>query len=117
MKVKVYLRLSGLGTQPPAKQVQALTLCFSCETVTVVDNLGLSDDQRGSVGEIVVAIQRYVDGVINRTVERKAFRQRVQLPGEAFDDFLSAYESWQKRANSAQMKKHTGPDHRWTPKQ
>ena len=39
-----YLSLSGLESQDQAKQVQALTLCFSRETVTIVDNLGLSAD-------------------------------------------------------------------------
>ena len=85
---EAYLSLSGLGTQDPIKQVQALTLCFSRETVTVVENLGLSDAQRGSATEIVAAIQRYVEGQINESVERRTFRRRVQQPGESFDDFL-----------------------------
>ena len=37
-----YLSLSGLDKEDQAKQVKALTLCFSRDTVTVVDNLGLS---------------------------------------------------------------------------
>ena len=39
-----YLSLSGLESQDQVKQVQALTLCFSREMVTIVDNLGLSAD-------------------------------------------------------------------------
>ena len=85
---EAYLSLSGLDTQAAVKQVQALTLCFSRETVTSVDNLGLTNAQRGSVAEIVVAIQRYVEGHINESVERRTFRRRVQQPGETFDDFL-----------------------------
>lgn len=50
-----YLSLSGLDKQPQSK---ALTLCFSRETVTVVDNLGLSDAQRGNASETVEAIQQ-----------------------------------------------------------
>ena len=42
---EAYLSLSGLATQEDAKQVQALTLCFSRETVTIIENLGLSADQ------------------------------------------------------------------------
>ena len=38
--------------------------------------------------EIVAAIQRYVEGQINESVERRTFRRRVQQPGESFDDFL-----------------------------
>ena len=75
---EAYLSLSGLGAQGAAKQVQALTLCFSRETVTIVENLGLSDDQRGKVAEIVAAIQCYVEGYINESVERRTFRRRVQ---------------------------------------
>ena len=35
------------------------------------------------------AIERYVDGQVNESVERRRnFRKRVQHPGESFDDFL-----------------------------
>ncbi len=85
---EAYLSLSGLSTQEDAKQVQALTLCFSRETVSIVENLGLSEEQRGKVTEIIAAIQRYVEGHINESVERRTFRRRAQQPGEAFDDFL-----------------------------
>ena len=83
-----YLNLSGLSKEPPEMQVQALTLCFARETVTIVDNLGLTDAQRSDVAEIVAAIQRYVEGQVNESVERRTFRKRVQQPGETFDDFL-----------------------------
>ena len=85
---EAYLSLSGLGTQSNAKQVQALTLCLSRETVTIVDNLGLSEAQRGSVKDVVDAIQSYVEGLVNESVERRIFRRRGQQPGETFDDFL-----------------------------
>ena len=83
-----YISLSGLDKEPPAKQVQALTLCFARETVTIVDNLGLTAEQKLSVSEIVSAVQRYVEGQVNESVERRNFRRRVQQPGETFDDFL-----------------------------
>jgi hypothetical protein len=53
-----YFSLSGLDKEAAAKQVQALTLCFARETVTTVDNLGLTRRQRGSVSEIITAIQQ-----------------------------------------------------------
>ena len=56
-----------------------------------MDNLGLSADQRGSVKETVFAIQHYVQGQVNESVERRNFRKRVQQPGETFDDFLVIY--------------------------
>ena len=54
---EAYLNLSGLDKQPQAKQVQALTLCLSRETLTIVENLGLTDTQRGNAKEIVKAIK------------------------------------------------------------
>ena len=83
-----YISLSGLDQQPQAKQVKALTLCFSRETLTIVDNLGLTAQQRGSVEATIAAIQSYVEGQINETVERRNFCRRVQQQGESFDDFL-----------------------------
>ena len=50
---EAYLRLSDLVDQDATKQVQALTLCFSRETVMIVKNLGLSDAQRRNIDHIV----------------------------------------------------------------
>ena len=83
-----YCNLSGLKDQTQDMQVQALTLCFSRETLTIVDNLGLSVEQRGKIEDIIQAIRNYVEGHINESVERRNFRRRRQQPGEVFDDFL-----------------------------
>ncbi len=56
--------------------------------MTIVDNLGLTEAQQGDATEMVAAIQRYVEGEINESVERRTFRRRFQQPGESFDDFL-----------------------------
>ena len=77
-----YSNLSGLIRQPADKQVQALSLCFSWETLVVVQNLGLADEARNDVSQIIQALQCYVDGRINKTVERQTFRKRVQQDGE-----------------------------------
>ena len=85
---KSYCSLSGLSRQDPSRQVEALTLCFSRETLAVVQNLGLTDGQRKDVEAIIEALQRYVDGHLNETVERRNFRRRRQQSGESFDDYL-----------------------------
>ena len=85
---EAYLSLSHLDSQTAATQVQALTLCFSREMVTIVANLGLTEAQSVSVAETVAAIQRYVEGHINESVERRTFCRHTQQPGETFDDFL-----------------------------
>ena len=56
--------------------------------MTIVDNLGFTVEQRGSPDEKGTAVQQYVEGQINESVERRTFRRRVQQPGESFDDFL-----------------------------
>ena len=66
---EAYFSLSGLNDQAADKQVQALTLCFTRETLTIVENLGLTDEQRKSAKVVINAIEAYVDGQINESVE------------------------------------------------
>ena len=54
-----YFSLSGLDKQPAAKQVQALPSGFSHETVTIIDNLGLTDAQRTSVDQTIIEAYVY----------------------------------------------------------
>ena len=79
-----YCFLLGLVDENTAKQVKALTLCLSRETLAVVHNLGLSKAQSA----IIEAMQKYMDGHINETMERHKFRRRTQQQGETFDDYL-----------------------------
>ena len=83
-----YCSLLGLEREDTAKQGKALTLCFSRETLSIVQNLGLTEAQKKDAAAIITAIQRYIDGHVNETVERRNFRRRIQMPGESFDDFL-----------------------------
>ena len=88
MQWDLYCFLSGLVDQDMAKQVKALTLCLSRETLAIVHNLGLSEAQMKKPSVIIEAMQRYVDGHINETMERHKFRRRTQQQGESFDDYL-----------------------------
>lgn len=94
-----YASLSGLSEESATKQVQALTLCFSRDTLAIVQNLGLSEDERKNVSSIISAIKRYIDGHINESVERRNFRRRTQQPGETFDDFLISLRELVKTCN------------------
>ena len=85
-----YSSLSGLVNEDATKQVKALTLCLSRETLAIVHNLGLSEEQMKRPDAVIQAMQEYIDGHVNETVERRNFRSRRQLPGESFDDFLIA---------------------------
>ena len=54
---EAYMSLSGLDKEPETKQVQALTLCLSRETLTILDNLGLTKSAQGKGEPIVLAMQ------------------------------------------------------------
>ena len=94
-----YRSLSGLGSESAAKQVQALHLCLSRETLNIVDNLGLTNAQKKDQAQIIAALKLYVDGRINETIERRYFRQRAQRAGESFDDFLVSLRELAKTCN------------------
>ena len=103
-----YLSLSGLGTQAQEKRVQALTLCLSRETVTIVENLGLSEAQRGNAGDIVKAMGVYVTGQLNESVERRTFRRRTQSP---LTISSSVCVSWQRPVTFVMMEEYKGPNY------
>ena len=65
-----YHSLSGLNGESPAKQVQALQLCFSRDILNIVDNLGLTANQRQGQAQIMSTLKAYVDGHVNKSVER-----------------------------------------------
>ena len=94
-----YSSLSGLAEEAAAKQVQALTLCLSRDTLAIVQNLGLIEEQKGNAQSIIDAIQRYIKGHINESIERRNLRKRTQQHGESFDDFLVALRELVKTCN------------------
>ena len=85
-----YSSLSGLVNEDTTKQVKALTLRLSREILAIIHNLGLSEEQMKQPDAVIQAMQEYIDGHMNETVERRKFRSRRQLPGESFDNFLIA---------------------------
>ncbi len=87
------------STEAALKQVQALQLCFSRETLNIVDNLGLTAAQKADQAQIIAALKVYVDGQVNESIERRNLRQRTQQVGELFDDFLIALRELAKTCN------------------
>jgi len=96
-----YVSLSGLGKESAVTQLQALTLFFSRETLTIVDSLGLTTEQCADVQTIITAIKQYVEGHINKSVERHNFWKQVQVQqcGETFDDYVVALDELVKTCN------------------
>ena len=93
------MSLSGLARESNEKKVQALTLCFSRETLSIVQNLRLSSDEMKDVTTIIAAIKKYIDGHVNESVECRNFRRRTQQLGECFDNFLLALRDLVKTCN------------------
>ena len=97
-----YCTLSGLSKERPTKQVKALMLCFSRETLSIVQNLGLTEEPMKEMQTIIEAMQQYVDGHVNETVERRNFHRRVQQQGEPFNNLLIALQELVKLISCAQ---------------
>ena len=49
--------------------------------------------------QIIAAVKQHVEGRINETIERRNLRQRKQLVGETFDDFLVSLRELAKTCN------------------
>ena len=94
-----YMSLSGLSGEAAEKQVQALTLCFLHETLSIVQNLGLSDAEKKDVTAIIAAIKKYINGHVNKSVEQRNFCQCTQQFGECFDDYLLTLRELVKTCN------------------
>jgi len=106
-----YSSLSGLSEEAVGKQVQALTLCFSRETLAIVQNLCLTEEQKGNAQSIIEAIQRYIKGHINEFIERRNLRKCTQQHGESFDNFFVALRDLVKTCNYCSnecTQKHVG---------
>ena len=52
-----YSTLSGLVDQSAATKVQVLTLCLSRESLAIVNNLGLTEEQKQDATAIIAAIK------------------------------------------------------------
>ena len=71
-----YATLSGLSGESAETKVQVLTLCLSRETLAIVNNLGLTTEQKQDADAIITAIKRHIDGQVNESVERRNLRRR-----------------------------------------
>ncbi len=90
---------SGLSNKSATKKAQALQLCFSRETLHIVENLGLTAAQKKDQAQVIAALKRYVEGQVYETIERRNLRQRTQQAGESFDDFFVSLRELAKTCN------------------
>ena len=94
-----YRTLSALAAEPAVTQVHALNLCMSRDTLNIMDNLGLTNEQKADQTEIIAGIRCHVKGRINETVECRSLRQRKQQAGETFDTYLVSLRELAKTCN------------------
>ena len=85
---EAYRTLFGLSDEEATKQANVLRLCVTRDTLTTVNNLGLTQSQKNDPVAIVEALRHHMEGQMNVTVECRNFRKRKQQLGETFDDFL-----------------------------
>ena len=98
------MSLSGLAEESAEKQVQALTLCFSRETLTIVQNFGLTDEEKKSVTAITCAIKRHIDGHINESVERRNLDVELSKQENHLTTSSCPYENWSNPVTFAQTR-------------
>ena len=94
-----YVNQSRLSEESAETKVQALNLCFSRETLMIVNNLGLTTEQKKDVDIIIHAIKNHIDGHRNESMERHALRRQIQQPGETFNNYLVALQELAKTCN------------------
>jgi len=66
-----YCSLLCLAKEEAATQIKALMLAFSRDTLAIVQNLGLIEDQMKAPPDIIAALHQYADGHVNETLERR----------------------------------------------
>ena len=59
-------------------------LCLSRQTLAIMHNLGLSEEQMKQPDAVIQSMQEYMDGHVNETVEHRNLRRRRQQSGEDF---------------------------------
>jgi len=87
-----------LTEESAVTKVQALTLCFSCETLTIVDNLSLTLEQKHNVDAIITAIKHHISGhIMNQWSTTNCID--VYCNQESFADYLVALQELTKICN------------------
>jgi len=64
-----------LPEQDAIKEVHCTSTIFSHGTLSVVQNLGFSKEERASVNSMISAIKQHIAGHVNEMVEQKNFWQ------------------------------------------
>ena len=101
-----HFTLSGLADHSATTKVQVLTLCLLRESLTIVNNLSLTEEQKQDTTAIITTIKRHIDEQINESVEQCNLHHRKQQPGESINDSLVALCELARRVTFAQICAH-----------
>lgn len=85
---EAYVDLSGLQNESAVRQSRVLQFCFQDETINVIENSGLNQDEKEDPEMILQVLKRYVEGQINIQMERSHFHKAKQQGEETIQDFV-----------------------------
>ena len=93
---KDFCTLSGLTSQPTAVQLAMMRSCLSDDTIRVVENMGLSQEESADMNVILERLERHAVGQVSQVMQRRAFNLRRQEVGETFDDYVTCLRELSK---------------------
>lgn len=84
-----YMVASGASSKPLDVQAALWLHCMGEETVDILDNLGLSEQQKKDPNQIISQLEGYFTPQTNISIKRHQFNTRLQQEGESFAHFLN----------------------------
>lgn len=94
---------SNLNATPEENQVNTLVYCMGDEAEDVLKGLTLTADARKKYSDVKAGFDAFFVPKKNVIYERAKFNQRVQLPGETVDSFITALYSLAEHCNYGQL--------------
>ena len=95
---------ADLTDVPDKKRAAVFLACVGSTAYGIFRNFQFERaDDRSDVTKIIEAFERHCIGEANVTYERYIFHQRVQQPGETFDDFLANFRKMFRTCEFGQL--------------
>ena len=98
-----FRQASNLTTTPEENQVNTLVYCMGDEAEDVLRGLTLTADDRKKYKPVKEGFDAFFVPKKNVIYERAKFNQRVQLPGETVDSFITALYGLAEHCNYGQL--------------
>ena len=108
MQWEDYVHLSNLNHEPPENQARVLRSSFEGQTLLTVQSLGIPEDKKHDIGEIVDRIEKFVVGRVNVWRQRNLFNGRYMRQGENTRQYIAALRDL---ASTCQFQSVTADEH------